>query len=55
MLVAVDFLALIIFSILDAHLFARTHMTICSSTCFSPIDLGLAPFQLRRFIVGELA
>ena len=55
MLVAVDFLALMVLSILDARLLTRTHLTICSGTRFSPIDPGLAPFQLRWFFVGKQA
>ena len=49
------FLALMVLSILDARLLTRTHLTICSGTRFSPIDPGLAPFQLRWFFVGKQA
>ena len=55
MLVAEDMPALHILPMLDAGLLACIHVAICSRPCFRPIHTGLAPFQLRRFPIGEPA
>ena len=53
--VAEDMLTLHILPMLDAGLFACIHVAARSRPRFCPIHTDLAPFQSRRFLIGQLA
>ncbi len=55
MLVAEDMLALHILPMLDAGLFSCIHVAVRSCPGFCPVYTGLAPFQPRRLLIGQLA
>jgi hypothetical protein len=54
MLVAEDMLALHIFPMLDAGLLAYIHIPVRSCPGFCAIYTGLAPFEPRRLLIGQL-
>jgi hypothetical protein len=45
-LLAINFLTLIVLTVLDARLFTRAHMAIRSGSRLSSIDARLTPFQV---------